>query len=203
MRRMKKLSACLSKRWLLIQVYALPKALAAWCHGQRVPFLWTNHPEQEHSAALRLAKEAARLDSDDPLVLTILASADAVGREFTEAVPLIDRAVQLDPNSAWAWHHSGWIRNFLNRPDLAIEHFQRSIRISPLDPYNFDAAIGIGIAHFHAERFAEAASSVRRGLQRGRVRRGHGGLLRQHTPIWEDWMRRERRLPALFRRIEG
>jgi adenylate cyclase len=144
--------------------YALPKALAAWCHGQRVPFLWTNHPEEERSAALRLAKEAARLDSDDPLVLTILASAHAVGREFTEAVPLIDRAVQLDPNSAWAWHHSGWIRNFLNEPDLAIEHFQRSIRISPLDPYNFNAAIGIGIAHFHAERFAEAASWVRRGI---------------------------------------
>ena len=144
--------------------YALPKALAAWCHGQRVPFLWTNHPEQERSAALRLAKEAARLDSDDPLVLTILASAHAVGREFTEAVPLIDRAVQLDPNSAWAWHHSGWIRNFLNQPDLAIEHFQRSIRISPLDPYNFDAAIGIGIAHFHAERFAESASWVRQGI---------------------------------------
>ena len=144
--------------------YALPKALAAWCHGQRVPFLWTNHPEEERSAALRLAKEAARLDSDDPLVLTILASAHAVGREFTEAVPLIDRAVQLDPNSAWAWHHSGWIRNFLNQPDLAIEHFQRSIRISPLDPYNFDAAIGIGIAHFHAERFAEAASWVRQGI---------------------------------------
>ena len=144
--------------------YALPKALAAWCHGQRVPFLWTNHPGEERSAALRLAKEAARLDSDDPLVLTILASAYAVGREFAEAVPLIDRAVQLDPNSAWAWHHSGWIRNFLNQPDLAIEHFQRSIRISPLDPYNFDAAIGIGIAHFHAERFAEAASWVRRGI---------------------------------------
>jgi adenylate cyclase len=144
--------------------YALPKALAAWCHGQRVPFLWTNHPEEERSAALRLAKEAARLDSDDPLVLTVLASAHAVGREFTEAVPLIDRAVQLDPNSAWAWHHSGFIRTFLNQPDLAIEHFQRSIRISPLDPYNFNAAIGIGIAHFHAERFAEAASWVRRGI---------------------------------------
>jgi adenylate cyclase len=144
--------------------YALPKALAAWCHGQRVPFLWTNHPEEERSAALRLAKEAARLDSDDPLVLTVLASAHAVGREFTEAVPLIDRAVQLDPNSAWAWHHSGFIRTFLNQPDLAIEHFQRSIRISPLDPYNFNAAIGIGIAHFHAERFAEAASWARRGI---------------------------------------
>lgn len=144
--------------------YALPKALAAWCHGQRVPFLWTNHPEEERSAALRLAKEAARLDSDDPLVLTVLASAHAVGREFTEAVPLIDRAVQLDPNSAWAWHHSGFIRTFLNQPDLAIEHFQRSIRISPLDPYNFNAAIGIGIAHFHAERFAESASWVRQGI---------------------------------------
>ncbi|ANY83508.1 hypothetical protein BB934_35175 (plasmid) [Microvirga ossetica] len=144
--------------------YALPKALAAWCHGQRVPFLWTNHPEEERSAALRVAKEAARLDSDDPLVLTVLASAHAVGREFTEAVPLIDRAVQLDPNSAWAWHHSGFIRTFLNQPDLAIEHFQRSIRISPLDPYNFNAAIGIGIAHFHAERFAEAASWVCQGI---------------------------------------
>jgi adenylate cyclase len=144
--------------------YALPKALAAWCHGQRVPYLWTDHPDEERSMALRLAKEAARLDSDDPLVLTVLASAHAVGREFTEALPLIDRALQLDPNSAWAWHHSGWIRTFLDQPDLAIEHFQRSLRISPLDPYNFDAVIGIGIAHFHAKRFAEAASCIRQGI---------------------------------------
>ena len=36
--------------------------------------------------------------------------------------------------------------------------------LAPLDPYNFDAAIGIGIAHFHAERFAEAASWARQGI---------------------------------------
>jgi adenylate cyclase len=66
-------------------------------------------------------------------------------------------AAMLDPSSAWAWNRSGWLQSYLEHPEIAVEHFERSIRLSPFDPMNFNACIGIGFAHFVAERYADAA----------------------------------------------
>ena len=144
--------------------YAFAKALAAWCHAQRLPYLWTTTPAKERALALELATEAARLDSNDPLVLTVLGAAYAASSQFQEAAPLIEKALVLDPNSAWAWQRSGVLKTCLGEPDVAIEHFQRAMRISPLDPYNFNALIGIGIAHFWAGRYELAAQWVTKGI---------------------------------------
>jgi adenylate cyclase len=144
--------------------YAFAKALAAWCHAQRLPYLWTTTPAKERELALELATEAARLDSKDPLVLTVLSAAYAASSQFQEAAPLIEKALALDPNSAWAWQRSGVLRTCLGEPDVAIEHFQRAMRISPLDPYNFNALIGIGVAHFWAGRYELAAQWVSKGV---------------------------------------
>jgi adenylate cyclase len=144
--------------------YAFAKALAAWCHAQRLPYLWTTSPAKERTLALELATEAARLDSSDPLVLTVLSAAYAASSQFQEAAPLIEKALVLDPNSAWAWQRSGHLKTCLGEPDIAIEHFQRARRISPLDPYNFNALIGIGIAHFWAGRYELAAQFVTKGI---------------------------------------
>ena len=47
---------------------------------------------------------------------------------------------------------------------MSIEHFERSIRISPLDPFNFNAFIGIGASHFGAARYEECARWVQKGI---------------------------------------
>ncbi len=144
--------------------YAFAKALAAWCHAQRLPYLWTTKPDQERALALELAKAAARLDSDDPMVLTTLAWAHTASHEFQQAAPIIEKALWLDPNSAWAWQSSGKLKTFMNEPDAGIQHFERSMRLSPLDPLNFLALIGIGIAHFWAARYEAAAVWVSKGI---------------------------------------
>jgi hypothetical protein len=38
----------------------------------------------------------------------------------------------IDPNSAWAWNRSGWVKNYLDVQDAAIKEFERTIRLSPL-----------------------------------------------------------------------
>jgi adenylate cyclase len=144
--------------------YALARALAAWCHAQRIPYLWTTRPDEERKLALEMAKAAARLDSDDPFVLTVLARAHTSAHEFAPAAPLLEKALKLDPNSSWAWQASGFTKTYLDRPDEAIEDFERSMRLSPIDPLNFLARIGIGIAHFWAERYEAAADVVRAAI---------------------------------------
>jgi adenylate cyclase len=144
--------------------YPLPKALAAWCYAQRVTYMRTPLPAEDRAKALRLAQEAASLDSNDPLVLTVLSAAYGLVGQFDLGLAAIDKALALDPNSAWAWLRSGWSNNHAGKPDKAIEHFQRAMRLSPLDPMRFNALIGIGAAHFYKGQYDAAIGWMEKGL---------------------------------------
>jgi adenylate cyclase len=138
--------------------YPLALSLASWCSGQRVIYNWSQDPENDRRAALEKARAAADLDSDDPFVLTVLGAAHTITREFQIALYLLDKALTLDPNSAWAWNRSGWLRTFRDDPGIGIDHFERAIRLSPFDPMVFNSYAGIGDAHFVAGRYAEAVT---------------------------------------------
>jgi adenylate cyclase len=145
--------------------YALPKALASWCYAQRVAYMRTAAPEREIAIALKLAEEAASLDSRDPLVLTALSAAYAFARDHERAAALIEKALALDPNSAWAWTRSGFVNVHRGKPDLGIRDFQRAIRLSPLDPMHFYTLFGIGHAFLGKAEYDEAAEWFERGLR--------------------------------------
>jgi adenylate cyclase len=111
-----------------------------------------------------LAREAASLDSNDPLVLTVLSAAYALVGKFDLALTIIEKALALDPNSAWAWLRSGWCHHYVSNPGTAIEHFQRAIRLSPLDPMRFNALFGIGASYFENDQYDEAIGWMEKAL---------------------------------------
>jgi adenylate cyclase len=145
--------------------YALPKALAAWCYAQQVTYMRSPDPAADRASALRLAQEAASLDSHDPLVLTVLSAAYNLVGQFDLGLTAVEKALTLDPNSAWAWLRSGWSNTYMRRHDTGIEHFQRAMRLSPLDPMRFSALIGIGAAYFAKGQCDEAAQWIEKGLR--------------------------------------
>jgi adenylate cyclase len=136
--------------------YPLALSLSSWCSGQRIIYNWSKDPDNDRRDALEKARAAADLASDDPFVLTVLGAAHTITREFQAGLHLIEKALALDPNSAWAWNRSGWLRNFGDDPATGIIHFERAIRLSPFDPMIFNSYAGIGDAHFVAKRYAEA-----------------------------------------------
>jgi adenylate cyclase len=136
--------------------YPLALSLASWCSGQRVIYNWSTNPESDRRDALEKAQLAAGLASDDPFVLTVLGAAHTITREFQTALYLLEKALVLDPNSAWAWNRSGWLRTFCDDPETGIAHFERAIRLSPFDPMIFNSYAGIGDAHFVTGHYAEA-----------------------------------------------
>jgi adenylate cyclase len=144
--------------------YALPKALAAWCYAQRVVYMRTAVPGEDKQKAFRLAQEAASLDHTDPLVLTVLSAAYALVGQFDLGLAAIEKALAIDPNSAWAWTRSGYLNVYTQCPDRAIEHFRRAIRLSPLDPMHYNALFGIGAAHFAKGDYREAVKWVEQAL---------------------------------------
>jgi adenylate cyclase len=144
--------------------YPLALALAAWCQARKITYNWTSELDRTKTEGLRLARLAGDMQNDDPLVLTMLCAAHSVIGDLDVASALIEKALALDPNSAMAWNRSGWVNTYLIRPEIAIEHFQRALRLSPFDPMNFNCLIGIGNAHFAAERYEEALPWWRKGM---------------------------------------
>jgi adenylate cyclase len=157
--------------------YPLALSLAGWCHAQRSVYNWAEDSDASKKEALRHAEKAAELGGDDPLILAVLGAVHTFVRNLGTARLLLERAVQLDPNAAWAWSRLGWVENYSDHPERAIENFQRALRLSPLDPMNFNNTVGIGSAHEISGRYDEAFALYRRAHQE----RPHANWLLRHT----------------------
>jgi adenylate cyclase len=145
--------------------YPLALSLAGWCHAQRSVYNWAEDIPQAQAQARSMAERAAELSGDDPIILTVLGAVHTFVRNIGTARILLDRALTLDPNAAWAWHRLGWLENYSDRPQQAIEHFERAIRLSPLDPMNFNNHVGLGAAYDLLEQYDFAMAQFRRALE--------------------------------------
>jgi len=87
-----------------------------------------------------------------------------MAQRFDDAKGRAEKALALDPKTAWAWNRSGWLKSYLGDPETSIEHFERALRLSPFDPMNFNAFLGTGGAHFVAGRYAESVDWFEKGL---------------------------------------
>jgi TolB-like protein len=139
--------------------YAAAFGMAARCYAQRKAGRWMIDPTAEIAEAGRLARRAVELGPDDALALCTagFALADVVD-ELGDGDALIDRALTLNPNLAWAWIFSGWVKISLGEPEVAIERLAHVMRLSPHDPYLFGMLAAMASAHLSTGRYAEALS---------------------------------------------
>jgi TolB-like protein/class 3 adenylate cyclase len=146
--------------------FAAAYGMAARCYLQRIGFGWATEREHAIAETTRLARLAADLGKDDALALSAagFALVIVVG-DLQDGDALIDRALAINPNLAWAWHFSGLAKAFLGQPELAIERAQRAMRLSPQDPQKFGMLIAMAWAHFFAGRYDEALSWAETGLR--------------------------------------
>jgi TolB-like protein/Flp pilus assembly protein TadD len=145
--------------------FAAAYALAARCYGRRKANRWMIDPSQEAAEATRLARQAIELGPDDAVALCNAGWVlDHIAGDTRAAVVFIDRARALNPNLATAWLASGWARFHLTDFEVAIEHFARAMRLSPLDSLMCSMQTGISASHFCVGRYDEAASWAERAL---------------------------------------
>jgi len=144
--------------------YPLALALNAWCWSQHSVYNWVADIDAAKAKALENAERAASLSSEDPLILAVLGAAHTFARNFSVARIILERAISLDENAAWARSRLGWLEVYADRPASAIPHFEHAIRLSPLDPMNFNNYVGIASAHQVAENYELSAEYFRRAL---------------------------------------
>jgi adenylate cyclase len=145
-------------------LYPLALSLAGWCHAQRSVYNWADDIAASQAMARSLAERAAEMSGDDPIILAVLGAVHTFVQNHGTARVLLERAVALDPNAAWAWSRLGWLENYSDQPQKAIMNFERALRLSPIDPMNFNNYVGIASAHEVAQAYDKAAAFYKRGL---------------------------------------
>jgi pentatricopeptide repeat protein len=145
--------------------YGPALALAAHCHQGLEVNGWTEDPEATRRTSVDLARRALRSVPDDPNVLALAAFVlGYFGEDIDVSLGLIDRCLTLNPSCARGWHWSALLRLFAGQPDLALEHFETYMRLSPRDRMA-TYLNGIGEAHFFSRRFDDAAANLLASLE--------------------------------------
>jgi TolB-like protein len=156
--------------------FAAAYGMAARCYSQRMTSGWMIDRAAEIAEAERLARRAAVLGRDDALALCTagFALAYVVGK-IEAGAALIEKALQLNPNSAWAWYFSSWVKVWMGDGDTALQHVTRAMRLSPNDPHLFNMQSAAAYGDFLMGRYAEAKVWAQVAL---RERPDHGSALR-------------------------
>jgi AraC-like DNA-binding protein/Flp pilus assembly protein TadD len=149
----------------LAPAYGLPKAVAAWCWGQRAAHGFSATPDIDRQRAYRLAEEAHDLAPHDALTLTLSSGALVLVHRLEEADRRLEHALALDPSLAYAWIRRGWMSAYFGDGDGAIRELRTALHLMPFEPLRHITFIGMGCAHFAAERYERAALWVRSGVK--------------------------------------
>jgi len=122
-------------------------------------------PDADRRKGADFARRALEVGGDDPNVLANAAVALAFfGEDIGAMVGLADRAVALNPGFARGWYVSSALRLWAGQPDIAIEHGEAALRLSPRARIGNSLAV-IGRAHFLSRRFNEAVPKLLLAIQ--------------------------------------
>jgi TolB-like protein/class 3 adenylate cyclase len=135
---------------------------AAICHLRLVVDGWAEAPETSRRKAIDLARLALRAEENDPSILANAAFVLAyLGEDVGAMIGLIDRALALNPSFARGWYLSGLIRVWAGQHDLAIEHVETSLGLSPRSLEHMGLPLfTMGTAYFFRRQFDDAASKL-------------------------------------------
>ena len=150
--------------------YGFAAYLAGSFHIFMIAQGWAHDLNREIGEATRLLSLALSIDENDPDILaTVGFTTSYLTEDFATAAEMVDRAVVLNPNSAVAWNLRGNAYLFGGQAAEAIRSFERTIRLSPLDPMLYTALAGMGIAFIELRRFDEAVAVARKAARQNQT----------------------------------
>ncbi len=146
--------------------YAAAYAMAAWTLLLQQAVGGLPLAPEKRTDAIRLANLGSSLANDDAFalarsghVLTYLA------HEYDRGASMVEQAVTLNPNLALAWYSRGWVSLMCEQAAVAVDSFDRMIRLSPLDPSRIGAWNGSSFALYQLGRYEEGCASAMKSIQ--------------------------------------
>lgn len=154
--------------------FSLARAFGAFACYQRL--IEGHGGAEDVKAGLRYADEALAEHNDNAATLACSGLAlgslgyralgfRVLGFRYDEAQHAIDRALTLSPNLFMVRFAAGMVDCYVGEGDAAIGHFERAMRLSPLDPGMSALIVGTGVAHVVSGRYEEALAAAQRAIQ--------------------------------------
>ena len=145
--------------------FGLAFGLRAFSLGYRSYMQWTSDWLKDARQASQDIKTAIGLQSDDPTVLFLVGGASWFMGRVLPGVPLLERAIQLNPNLAMARALLSLGYASLDRAADGLAQVEIAFRLSPRDPMACQFFAAESLCHFAAREFSRAISSAEKGLQ--------------------------------------
>ena len=144
--------------------YAAAHALLSWCY--EIFFFRAGFDEADRIAGLRHAHAAAASGVDDASALACAAvMIGHLGKDYKAGLVAIDRALSLNPSSATAHLWGAHLEAYSGNPTAATAHAHRALRLSPFDPFAYEAYYALGLAAVQEARYDEATSHMAKAVQ--------------------------------------
>ncbi|XP_076460272.1 cell division cycle protein 27 homolog isoform X2 [Babylonia areolata] len=120
--------------------------------------LWHLQREVELSA---LAHDLAELDKDCPQTWCATGNCFSLQKEHDVAIKFFKRAIQVDPDYAYAYTLLAHEYVFIEELDKALACFRNGLRV---DSRHYNAWYGVGMIYYKQEKFSLAEVHFRRAL---------------------------------------
>jgi adenylate cyclase len=126
---------------------------------------WMVGSDNEVERATNLARRVLEMEKEDAAVLCAAAFLlYSLTNEWQITKPVMDQAVQLNPNLAQAHISVGMLHVVRGEMQLAIENFLNARRLNPHDPRESSTLLGLAVAHFFLGQHEEAVSWIEKAL---------------------------------------
>jgi tetratricopeptide (TPR) repeat protein len=148
----------------------IPWAWFAKWYVLRIQQGWSNDPAMDTQLALDCGRRA--LDADPQCSLALAMSGFVhtnLLRRLDIAEEQYDLALRVNPNDSLAWLLKGTLHAFKGEGKIAIEHTQRALRLSPLDPHRYFYDSLAATAALSAGQYKRAIDLAKRSLRANRT----------------------------------
>src|SRR5262245_11392235 len=134
--------------------------------NREVRFRSAGYNDADRIAAVRHARLALALGTDDATALAIAAlTVLHIDRDFEAASGAIARALSLNESCATALYWGAHIHACSGDPVLAEDYAHRALRLSPFDPFSYEAHVAFTAVRVRQRRYDDAAVRIAKAVQ--------------------------------------
>jgi len=143
--------------------YALAYRLLAGTYWVDVWLGTTKSPKESLRKAAELAKKSLSIDEYQEGAYTLLGHISILRKDWEKSIPLLYKAVELEPNGADYNMYLGMGLCFAARPEEAIPILKKAIRLNPIAPGQYYNAMAI--AYRMVGQYDKAIEYLEEGTQ--------------------------------------
>lgn len=125
---------------------------------------WSEDIAADSAAAKAMGKKAIGLLPDEPMVLSSYGHLNTCLGKASEAVQILERSHELDPNSSWNMGLLAFALTCCGRAEESIQHLGNALRLSPRDAATHWFLTMLSWAYLQLANFEDAAREAQRSI---------------------------------------